>query len=394
MEKSSKSKLVRAHARKWPGVYYYTLSAVYNGKPDRCYYFTYKVGDKKIWKKVGKVSEGFGPEIASDYRAKTVLGLTEGGEVLTPKEEREDNASRDKIINDIAKTYFVVKKGSLKGVKTDMNRYDNHIASRYGSKRVGQITPIEIELYKKELLEKHSPGTVWNILELLRRLINYGFKTHQCPQLDFFIEMPKKDNEKVEYLTQDEAKRFLKVVREWPDRDVGRMLQVAYFTGMRRGEIFKLEERDLDFTMNIINIRDPKGGKSQSIGMSEMVKKIFLEQIAENHRRRPKATVKFIFPGKKDGMPRVECNAVDGVRTAAGLPKTFRPFHGLRHHFGVTLANSGKFSINEISEALTHKNLDFTKKRYAQFLPGTLSAIGNAAANLLDIQDEDTNQEA
>ena len=80
---------------------------------------------------------------------------------------------------------------------------------------------------------------------------------------------------------------------------------------------------------------------------------------------------------------RTDCSAVDRFRVAAGLPKGFRPFHGLRHHFAVSLANSGKFSMDIISEMLTHKNADFTKKIYAQFLPETLSVASNVAADIL-----------
>jgi len=36
-----------------------------------------------------------------------------------------------------------------------------------------------------------------------------------------------------------------------------------------------------------------------------------------------------------------------------------------------------------ISEMLTHKNADFTKKRYSQFLPETLSIASNVAADIL-----------
>jgi len=39
-----------------------------------------------------------------------------------------------------------------------------------------------------------------------------------------------------------------------------------------------------------------------------------------------------------------------------------------------------------ISEALTHKNLDFTKKKYAQFLPETLAEMGNVAAEVLQFK--------
>ena len=224
---------------------------------------------------------------------------------------------------------------------------------------------------------------IWNVLELLRRIINYGYKTNRCPALSFQIEMPNKDNEVVEYLRPEEAQRFLEVVRNWPDHDVSHMLQVAYFTGMRRGELFKLEVRDIDFHMNLIRIRDPKGGKTSSIGMSNLVAEVLRAQIELKSARH--LDCPFVFPGRS-GKQRTDCSAVDNIRKQAGLPVTFRPFHGLRHHFAVTLANSGKFTINMISEALTHKNVDFTKKKYAHFLPETLTAIGNAAADVLQFK--------
>jgi hypothetical protein len=36
------------------------------------------------------------------------------------------------------------------------------------------------------------------------------------------------------------------------------------------------------------------------------------------------------------------------------------------------------------SEALTHKNLDFTKKKYANFLPETLAQIRNNAPEVME----------
>ena len=375
-------KPVKAHANKWAGVYYYELEAIHNGKPDRCFYFTYRKGRKMVWKKVGKLSEGFGPEVAYELRAKTILGMSTGEKVLTPKEERSELDKRDRTFGEIANLYFSAKEGVLKGFYTDKNRYETHLAKPFARKRIGDIEPEDVESLKKKL-KKLRPATVWNVLELFRRIANYGFKSNRCPALAFHIEMPIKDNEVVEYLKPDEAQRFLEVVESWPERDVSHMLRIAYFTGMRRGEIFKLEDQDLDFHMRLIRIRSPKGGKTSSIGMSDMVVNILHEQLAWKKDRFPDSP--FVFPGKT-GKQRVDCSAVDNIRKAAGLPKTFRPFHGLRHHFAVTLANSGKFTLNEISEALTHKNIDFTKKKYAQFLPETLAAIGNAAADVLQFK--------
>jgi integrase len=245
----------------------------------------------------------------------------------------------------------------LKGFYTDQNRFKKHLTLRFGSRRIGQIAPADVESFKKDLRKEYKPATIWNVLELLRRIINYGYKTNRCPALSFQIEMPAKDNEVVEYLKPEEAQRFLEVVRSWPDSDVSHMLQTAYFTGMRRGELFKLDDRDIDFHMNLIRIRDPKGGKTSSIGMSGLVAEILRAQIEPKNSRF--AGCPYVFPGKS-GKQRTDCSAVDNIRKQAGLPATFRPFHGLRHHFAVTLANSGKFTINMISEALTHKNVDFT----------------------------------
>lgn len=296
VRKSSRPKMVRAHANKWTGVFYYELASFHNGKPDRCYYFCYKVGRKLVWKKVGKVSEGYGPEVAAELRAKTLMGLAGGEEVLTPKERREEQEEHNKTLSEVAALYFDAKSDQLKGFYTDQNRFKKHLAGRFGSRRIGQITPGDVETFKKDLRKEYKPATIWNVLELLRRIINYGYKTNRCPALSFQIEMPIKDNEVVEYLKPEEAQRFLEVVRNWLDRDVSHMLQVAYFTGMRRGELFKLEDRDIDFHMNLIWIRDPKGGKTSSIGMSNLVAELLQAQIAMKNERLPDALM--CFPEK------------------------------------------------------------------------------------------------
>ena len=117
-----------------------------------------------------------------------------------------------------------------------------------------------------------ADATVWNALEMVRRIINFGVKSNLCPALSFVIEMPRRDNERVEYLTPEENRRFLEALNSSPNQQAARMLKLAYFTAMRRGEIFKLEDKDLDFHFNIIRIRDPKGKKTVSIPMNRVAK--------------------------------------------------------------------------------------------------------------------------
>lgn len=369
----------RFHPNKWQGVYVYETAEVFDGAPDLCFYITFRSGRRLIWEKIGKISEGYGPDVAAEIRAARVKSLRHGEEVKTAKEIRREKAEKNKTFKEIADAYFEIKGPSLKGFVTDKNRYEKHLEPLCGKRTVNEITPQVVEELRKAF-EDHKPATLWNTLELLRRIINFGFKTNRCPALSFQIEMPVKDNEVIEYLKPHEAKKFLEVVRNWPVKDVANMLLLAFFTGMRRGELFKLETQDIDFHMKLIRIRDPKGGKSMSIGMSSVAEDVIKNQLAWRAEHFPQSS--YIFPGKFGGK-RTDCSAVDKIKKTAELPADFRPFHGLRHHFAVTLANSGKFTLDMIAEMLTHKNAEFTKKKYGQFLPESMTAAGNAAADIL-----------
>jgi len=373
------SKYKRYHPKKWAGVYVYELCKLYNGSPDICFVINFRSGRRLIWEKVGKISEGYGPDVAAEIRAERIKAIRHGEEVKTAREIRREQAEKDKSFAEIADAYFEIKGPTLKGLVTDRNRYLKHLKPLFGKHSVSEITPQKVEELRKSLSER-KPATLWNALELLRRIINFGVRANRCPKLAFQIEMPVKDNEVIEHLTPEETHTFLETARAWPARDVGNMLLLAFFTGMRRGEIFKLRDEDVAFDLKLIRLRDPKGRKTLSIGMSSLVEELLRGQMAWRNENYPHSP--YLFPGK-NGEVRKDCSAVDRFRKVAGLPPNFRPFHGLRHHFAVSLANSGKFSMDMISEMLTHKNVDFTKKKYAQFLPKTLVAASNAAADIL-----------
>ncbi len=51
------------------------------------------------------------------------------------------------------------------------------------------------------------------------------------------------DNEKTEELTTEQLTRLLEVLDTTADQQAANIMKIALFTGMRRGEIFKLEHR-------------------------------------------------------------------------------------------------------------------------------------------------------
>jgi integrase len=228
-------------------------------------------------------------------------------------------------------------------------------------------------------MEGLADATIWGALEIIRRIINYGFKTGICDPLGFRISMPRRDNEVVEYLDSEQLNRLNEILDTWPAQDVARMLQVAMLTGMRRGEIFKLRDEEIDFTQRIITLRHPKGGRTVSIPLSKPVAEIFADQKKWRDQRYPES--QFIFPGA-NGKMRVECKSVDRIKKMANLPDKFRIFHGLRHHFAVTLASSREYTLDMIGQLLTHKSPEMTR-RYAKFLPDTFRQASERAAELI-----------
>jgi integrase len=58
-------------------------------------------------------------------------------------------------------------------------------------------------------------------------------------------------------------------------------MRLALYTGMRRGEMFKLKWNDIDFSAALLLLRNPKGGVSQKIPLNEQAR-----QVLENHPRK------------------------------------------------------------------------------------------------------------
>jgi integrase len=382
-----KKKRKRVDPVRWPGVYQYQLDTKTNGRPDIVYYITYKDGPRKIWEKIGLKSEGMTPQIADEIRKERTIKARLGEKVMPAKQIKVEKIRTNRTLDDAADSYFEQRGGSEQAALFDRYRYDKHVKPLLGSRPVSSITVLDIQRVKGAMADK-ATATIWGALELIRRIANYGKRAGMTKGLNFKIVMPKRDNEVVQYLTSEQAARLLKTLDEWPAQDVANMIRLAMYSGMRRGEIFKLKLEDLDFNNHLITLKSPKGGKTVSIPMNPIAEGILRGQLqwkADRSNELVQASV-YVFPNRQ-GEKRTDSSAADRIKKKAKLPAEFRIFHGLRHHFAVTLANSGEFSIDMIGELLTHKSAEMTK-RYAVFLPDLMQRTGQRAAELIQKQAE------
>jgi integrase len=379
MVEKGRKKLKRADKIKWPGVYTYeTDKIIRGGKPDITYFISYRNGKKKVWEKVGRKSEGITPQIADEIRGERTLKVRHGDAVLTAKQIKKKKAKANRPLDEISKAYFEQRGGSQQAAKFDIYRYNKHVKPVVGHRAIASLTPLDMKRIEKRM-QGAAPATIWGALELVRRIANFGKRSKLSEGLTFTIKMPKRDNELTEFLTPDQAARLLKNLDEWTAQDVANMLRVAMFSGLRRGEIFKLQDSDIDYANKLIRLKSPKGRKTVSVPLNPVVEQVIKNQLILRDKKFPESH--YIFPGK-GGARRVDCSAVYRIKIKADLPKRFRIFHGLRHHYAVMLANSGEFTLDMIGELLTHKSYEMTK-RYAKFLPGSLKKAGDRAAELI-----------
>ncbi|MBN2251632.1 MAG: site-specific integrase [Candidatus Altiarchaeota archaeon] len=361
----------KRHKTKYPGVYYVMGTAVASGKPEKIYYVVYRRDGKLIEEKAGRqFQDDMTPARASNVRAQRIEGKEPTNKDRREAVEAEKRAEQSRWT--IARLWdeYKASRPNLKGMVTDQNRYDNYIGPTFGNREPSSLAPLDIDRVRINLLKKKSPGTVKNVLELLRRIINFGTKKKLCEGPGFVIELPKVNNIKTEDLSPQELERLLQVIEEDHNVQVANFMRMVLFTGMRRGELFKLKWADLDFERGFIHIRDPKGGIDMKIPMNRSAR-----EILEAH---PRTDSEYVFPGRGSGQ-RTDINKqVSRIKKKAGLPNGFRALHGLRHVYASMLASSGQVDMYTLQKLLTHKSPQMTQ-RYAHLRDDALRKAATVA---------------
>ena len=343
--------------------------------PERIYYIRYRREGKMVEEKAGRqFQDDMTPARASEMRSrridkKDITNREKRQEILRIKEEAEGKWT----VNRLWKSYKAGKP-DMKGVKTDEYRYEKHLKSSFGGKEPNEILQIDVDRLRINLGKTLKPQTVKHVLNLLDRIINYGVKKGLIAQgLRFKIQKPVVQNIKTEDLSDDQIRALLAAVDNDPNSAVGTMLKMALFTGMRRGEIFKLRWENLDFRRKLITIKDPKGVEDAVIPMNPQAKEL-LESIQQSESP-------LVFPTGDGEQRKTVQNQVRRIRESAGLPTDFRPFHGLRHVYASMLASSGEIDMYILQKLLTHKSPQMTQ-RYAHLRNEATQRAASVAGDL------------
>lgn len=139
----------------------------------------------------------------------------------------------------------------------------NALRECWGGKAVCDITAAEIQRYYNEVCLRASPSTANRHFSFIRLVFNKAWKwgdfhgENPCGRVDRKRENPHR----LRFLTAEEIRRLLGAVspRLYP------VVVFAMLTGMRRGEIFGLDWRDVDMVHRRIHVVLTKSGKARVV---------------------------------------------------------------------------------------------------------------------------------
>jgi integrase len=361
----------------YPGVFYREVERIGGPGTEKVFYVVFKKDGKVNEEKVGRqFVDDMTPARAARIRAERIEGKRPSRKEIREQEEAKQKAEQNRWT--IVRLWEEYKRGNpaVKAIRKDEDRFNRYLKDTFGNREPKELVPMDVDRLRINLQKMLKPATVRNALELLRRIVNFGVKKHLCEGLNFTIQMPKVNNLKTEDLTPEQLSRLLKAINEDENLHVANIMRMALFTGMRKTEIFRLQWSHIDFDRGFINIIDPKGGPNQKIPLNDAARQILLD-----HPRTEGSD--YLFPGRDLQSRRNAHKQVNRIKERAGLPKDFRPLHGLRHVYASMLASSGEVDMYTLQKLLTHKSPMMTQ-RYAHLRDGVLKRASDLAGDLIN----------
>jgi integrase len=259
-------------------------------------------------------------------------------------------------------------KRSKRSWKNDRARIG--ILSRYfGNTLMREITPEKLEAFLDAVQTKHqlSDHTRNHYLALVKTVYNRlkKWRLYFGENPASYVELKKVPRARVRFLYPAEEKLLTPVVFE--DSLVWPYYVIALHTGMRIGEIARMNVEDVSIEVRDIFVPNSKSVRSRHVPVSEELAS-FLSPYVDGKRPKDYALAG-VIPGYISRRFKGLCerSGVDDLK-----------FHDLRHTFAARLLGGG-VPIYKVSKILGHSSVVVTEQHYGHLsladLKGAISCI-------------------
>lgn len=303
-------------------------------------------------------------------------------------------------LRELYNEYIKVKETETRETTLRVQRYrlEDHVLSHIGDVRINKLTnPIlqkwkqSIEAYRTKDGSPFSINTKQGIYRTFNTMLEYAVRMgyiqkNPLPNIGNFKDVYTYKTE-MDYYTAEEFKKYIAVAKECAEKNTGSMFEwnfyvffnIAFYTGMRKGEINALKWSDI--TDNTIHIRRSiaqklRGGDRETppknkSSVRDLQIPSTLTKILDEHKKRCKQLDGFSEDWRICGGENcLRDSTIDHRNVSyaklAGL-KHIR-IHDFRHSHASLLANNG-INIQEIARRLGHSNVEITWNTYSHLYP-------------------------
>ena len=275
------------------------------------------------------------------------------------------------LFGEVAKRWAKITKKRVKastfvGYRIAMNAY---ILDRFGNSPINKISYLDIEDFISDL--ECSAKRINNLLVPMRGVFKLAHKSGMVEQnIMSMVENRKVEKPQIHPLSMEDVDRFLECVLPF----YRPFFVVAFFTGMRAGEMSALKWESVNFDRKIIRIVEtrvygkegrPKTNSSyRDIDMLPMVYDALKEQALQTRLRS-----KYVFLNQDDKPIEIETlrkNAWTKGLKKAGID--YRPVIQTRHTFATMMVSSGE-NLGWIQKMMGHSSLKMITDKYFSYIP-------------------------
>lgn len=327
-------------------------------------------------------------------RQRTVYGASEAKIVeLQMQKEISDTVPDSAItINQLYEEYIKAKEQEVRATSLAKTKgvLNCHILPHVGNIRLDKLDTATLQKWKLTIGQRDVKITTKkNTYKEFRALLNYAVKMDYIsrnPLLkvgDFKEVYFEKPQDKLHYYTPEQFKRFIAVAKDHCDTltEYGYFIffNIAFYTGMRKGEINALKWSDIDG--NIIHVRRSIAQKLKSGDIETPPKNRTsyrdiqipsnLAKLLQEHKERHKTEKRFSEDFRVCGGYCVLRDSSIENKNKQYASKAELPhirIHDFRHSHASLLANEG-INIQEIARRLGHAKIEMTWNTYSHLYP-------------------------
>jgi len=255
----------------------------------------------------------------------------------------------------------------------------NRLNQTFGKKLLSEIKRRDVEKYLAvRKTEGKAPATMNRELcclkNMLRKAVDWNYLKDNPA---WGIKQQRESPPEFEFLTEAEIDALLDHCAE----HLKTFFTLAIYTGLRRGELFKLEWRDVDSNKSenaLLTVRDTKNGDTRYVPMNSTVR----EALQKHPKRIVNGKICPLVFTSPVGNPITDVKkGFAGALKRAGINRHVR-FHDLRHTFASHLTMKS-VDLRTVAKLMGHRDIKMTM-RYTHLAPDHLQAAVDALEVRMD----------